>query len=161
MLIAINAYKQVESKGTKMKDDKKIAKHIHKVQYYETDQMQVVHHSNYLRFYEEARTAFMEKIGLGYDMLEKNGIIIPVTAISCQYLGAAVYPHELEIRSKITKYTGVRMTVEYEVYDLVTDKLINQGITQHAFVDKEFKPFAMQRNYPELHKKFLEYTVEE
>lgn len=39
----------------------------HKVQYYETDQMGIVHHSNYIRWFEEARTDYMEKMGMGYD----------------------------------------------------------------------------------------------
>ncbi|NLZ71999.1 MAG: acyl-CoA thioesterase [Clostridiaceae bacterium] len=142
-----------------MNNETKIAKYIHKVQYYETDQMQIVHHSNYFRFYEEARTAFMESVGLNYDVLEKHGIIIPVTSVSSDYIGVGLYPHELEIQSTIVKYTGVRMTVRYKVYDLMTGELINKGESNHAFVNKEFKPFAMQKEFPEYHQRFLDYTV--
>ena len=57
----------------------------HKVQYYETDKMQVVHHSNYIRWMEEARVEFLEKIGASFVSLEEMGIISPVTEVNCRY----------------------------------------------------------------------------
>ncbi len=53
--------------------------------YYETDQMAVIHHSNYIRRFEESRIDFLEQIGLGYDKLEAGGILIPVLGVSCEY----------------------------------------------------------------------------
>ena len=47
--------------------------YLHKVQYYETDQMGFVHHANYLRWFEEARLDFLEQIGLPYPMMEEKG----------------------------------------------------------------------------------------
>ena len=44
--------------------------YTHKVQYYETDQMGIVHHSNYIRWFEEARSDVLEKAGMGYDVME-------------------------------------------------------------------------------------------
>ena len=57
----------------------------HKTQYYETDQMGIVHHSNYIRWFEEARTDFLEKLGMGYDRMEAEVIISPVLSVSCEY----------------------------------------------------------------------------
>ena len=59
----------------------KITPYIHKVQYYETDQMGIVHHSNYIRWFEEARIDLLEQLGIGYDMIEKEGIISPVIGV--------------------------------------------------------------------------------
>ena len=56
-----------------------------KINYYETDKMGVVHHSNYIRFFEEARCQFLEVSGLPYDMLEEKGIMSPVLGFSCKY----------------------------------------------------------------------------
>ena len=139
----------------------KTASYLHKVQYYETDQMQVVHHSNYFRWYEEARTAFMESIDLGYANLEAMGIIIPVTAVESEYIGAAQYPQTIEIKSRIVKFSGVRMTVKYELYNTETQNLINKGTSEHAFVDQDFCPFALQKKYPEVYQTLLDYTVKE
>ena len=44
--------------------------YTHKVNYYETDKMGITHHSNYIRWMEEARIDFLESIGFGYDKLE-------------------------------------------------------------------------------------------
>ena len=55
------------------------------VQYYETDRMQIVHHSNYIRWMEEARIDFLRQIGWDYAKLESIGIISPVTAVNCKY----------------------------------------------------------------------------
>lgn len=46
--------------------------YVHKVQYYETDQMGVVHHSNYIRWFEEARIDYLDKMGMSYDAVEKK-----------------------------------------------------------------------------------------
>ena len=59
--------------------------YIHKVQYYETDKMGITHHSNYIRWMEEARIDFMEQMGWGYDKMENRGIISPVMGIQCDY----------------------------------------------------------------------------
>ena len=58
-------------------------KYIHKVNYYETDKMGIVHHSNYIRWMEEARIDFLDQVGLGYRKLEDNGIISPVIGLEC------------------------------------------------------------------------------
>ena len=57
-----------------------------KVFYYETDQMGIVHHSNYIRWFEEARIDYMEQLGLGYDKMEEQGIISPVLSVEASYL---------------------------------------------------------------------------
>ena len=59
--------------------------YTHQVQYYETDKMQITHHSNYIRFMEEARIDFLNHIGFGYDKMEELGISSPVIGIQCDY----------------------------------------------------------------------------
>ena len=59
--------------------------HEHRAQYYETDQMGIIHHSNYIRWFEEARVTLMEQLGLGYDVTEEKGILSPVLSIECDY----------------------------------------------------------------------------
>ena len=53
----------------------------HTVQYYETDRMGITHHSNYIRWMEEARVDFLRQLGWGYDRLEAEEIISPVTEL--------------------------------------------------------------------------------
>ena len=60
-------------------------KYRHIVQYYETDKMGITHHSNYIRWMEEARIDFLRQIGWDYAKLESLGIISPVIAVDCKY----------------------------------------------------------------------------
>ena len=59
--------------------------YTHKAQYYETDQMGIIHHSNYIRWFEEARVGFLDSIGCPYSYMEEQGIVSPVLEVSCQY----------------------------------------------------------------------------
>ena len=68
-----------------------------KPHYYETDQMGIVHHSNYIRWFEEARVGLLEYLGLAYQDMEKAGIIVPVLAVDCQYKGMLHYGEQVRI----------------------------------------------------------------
>ena len=59
--------------------------YVHVAQYYETDQMKIIHHSNYIRWFEEARVDFLDQIGANYANLEANGIVSPVLTVEAQY----------------------------------------------------------------------------
>ena len=71
--------------------------YLHEVQYYETDGMRIVHHSNYIRWFEEARLAALKKDGMDYDRMEEEGIIIPVLSASCEYKMAVHYGETVKI----------------------------------------------------------------
>ena len=72
-----------------------------RINYYETDGMQVVHHSNYIRFLEEARIYYMDKMGLPYSILESEGIMIPVLGVNCTYKHPAKFDDIIEINVKM------------------------------------------------------------
>ena len=82
-----------------------------KINYYETDKMGVVHHSNYIRFFEEARCQFLEVSGLPYDMLEEKGIMSPVLGFSCQYKQHVTFGDIIEIQfgDKISRFEIVNI----------------------------------------------------
>ena len=71
--------------------------YIHKVQYYETDKMGITHHSNYIRWMEEARVDMLEKIDFGYDKLESEGIISPVVGVECEYKESTRFAENIEM----------------------------------------------------------------
>ena len=87
-----------------------------RINYYETDKMGIVHHSNYIRFFEEARLDMMKKVGLDYFTMEEAGIIIPVLFVDCKYIKALHFDEDIVIQTKLTKYNGIKMEVAYEVY---------------------------------------------
>ena len=116
-----------------------------KINYYETDKMGVVHHSNYIRYLEEARCAWLEQIGMPFDLLEENGITIPVLAVNCEYKYHVTFGDILEITPHIKEYSGVRMTVGYDVKDKKTGKTVLIVETKHCFTNRALKPINLKK----------------
>lgn len=131
----------------------------HKVQYYETDQMQIVHHSNYIRWFEEARTDFLEQAGFGYDRFEKEGIISPVLEVHAKYHTMTRFGETVNIKVTMTKFTGLKFTIEYVISDSVTDEVRVTGRTEHCLLDKENKPIRLKKVNPGLYE-LLDSLVE-
>ena len=108
----------------------------HKVNYYETDKMGITHHSNYIRWMEEARIYFLEKIGFGYDKLEQDGIVSPVIGLNCEYKESTTFNDDILIDVKIKEFKGVRLTIEYKMINEKTEKIVCVGTSTHCFIGK-------------------------
>lgn len=133
---------------------KKIKPYEHKVQYYETDQMGVVHHSNYIRWFEEARTDFMEQMGMGYDEMEDSGIISPVLSVEADYLRMVRFGESVTIDTKVREYNGIKLTVEYEIVDNKTGMVHCHGLTKHCFLNRNGRPVSLKKDFPDFHEMF-------
>jgi acyl-CoA thioester hydrolase len=108
-----------------------------KVRYVETDQMGVVHHSNYAQYYELARTECFEACsGMSYQSMENDGVMLPILEFQSKFLKPALYNQILTIKSIVKKLPTVRLIVDYEVYN-EADELINTGQTTLVFVNKD------------------------
>ncbi len=125
-----------------------------KINYYETDRMGVVHHSNYIRYLEEARCDWLEKLDMPFELLEENGITIPVLGVNCTYKNHVTFADTLLIKVFVTEYTGVRMTVSYNVTDKKTGKTVIEAETKHCFTNRDLKPINLKKHAPEFSKKF-------
>lgn len=121
-----------------------------KAQYYETDQMGIIHHSNYLRWFEEARIDFMEQMGLSYASFEQLGIMIPVLNISCEYKQPVRFNNNVLIHSVINSFNGIKMSITYTITDAENKVTYSTGETEHCFVNSSFKPVSLKRDYPEV-----------
>ena len=130
------------------------------VHYYETDKMQIVHHSNYIKWFEEARLKYMEESGIPYEVLEKKGILIPVMSVSAVYRMAFQYGDIFQIDMKITKFNGLKMNVCYEVFNKKTGVLSTTGETSHCFLDQSMKPIRMKRDFPDIYQTFYEQVLD-
>lgn len=123
--------------------------------YYETDMMGLTHHSNYVRFMEEARVDFLEKIGFPYEKLEGLGIMSPVIGIECRFREPSTFADVLEIDVKIDDFHGARLSVSYEMRNQRGD-IICTARSEHCFTDKSGKPVRLMRACPELGEKLVE-----
>ena len=124
------------------------------INYYETDKMGVVHHSNYIRFLEEARCKWLKELGISMEILEENGYTIPTLEVNCQYKNHVTSGDIIIIKPIVTEYNGVRMTVSYEVTDNNTGKEIIKAWTKHCFTNKRLRPINMKKNNIKIHSIF-------
>ena len=128
--------------------------YVHKVQYYETDKMGIVHHSNYIRWMEEARIDFLEKMGMGYQQMEAAGILSPVLSVEAKYLRMVYFGDTVTIQTMIKEYNGIKLTVAYEILNDKTGMVHCSGVTKHCFINKEGKPLSLKQACPEFHNLF-------
>jgi acyl-CoA thioester hydrolase len=127
-----------------------------KANYYETDQMGVIHHSNYIRWFEEARVEFMEQLGYSYDKAAQIGIDFALVSLSCEYKSMVRFGEAVNITAQITELKNARMTVEYEIADSESGEIRTTGKTLHCFLDRNIKrPVALKKALPELYELFI------
>jgi acyl-CoA thioester hydrolase len=107
-----------------------------RVWYCDTDQMGIVHHSNYIRYYEAARSDFMRSLGLSYADVEQRGIMMPILEVQSKYRRPAYYDEELTITTLLDELPTARINFRYEIRNAKGD-LLNTGTTQLGFMSAE------------------------
>lgn len=106
-----------------------------RVRYAETDKMGIVYHANYLIWFEATRIELLDAAGLPYIGLEKRGFLLPVLDAKISYIKPARFDDRLDITATITRCSGVRMEIAYEVRR--GDELLCTGSTGHAWMSAE------------------------
>ena len=110
------------------------------VRYGETDQMGVVHHSNYLRYFEVARLEWLSALGVSYTSMEKEGLIMPVIDVKVTYKTPALFDDSLTIYIFLSELPRVKIIFFYEIKNQ-KDKIVCTGETTLAFLNaKTRKP---------------------
>lgn len=123
----------------------------HVVQYYETDKMGITHHSNYIRWMEEARVDFLKQIGWGYDKLEEEGIVSPVTAVGGKYRASTTFPDEIEIVVSVSEFKGAVLKLDYVMTNKEGQRVF-EGRSEHCFLNRSGKIIRLKKEYPEFNE---------
>ena len=110
-----------------------------RVRYAETDQMGVAYHANYLVWFEVARTDWLRHTGNSYREMEAAGIQLPVIEAHCEYRQPARYDDDLDIRTRATRLSPVRVRFDYELMREDAEVLAT-GYTVHAALDRAGRP---------------------
>ncbi|MCH5296671.1 MAG: acyl-CoA thioesterase [Ruminococcus sp.] len=122
-------------------------------QYYETDQMMVVHHSNYIRYFEEARNNFMKQIGCDIRTIESNGIVIPNVDAYAKYIKPIRFFDEFTVETKLVRFNGVSFEFEYKL-TLQNGTIAATGHTAHCFAtENNLSPVSIKRKFPDFYEK--------
>ena len=121
------------------------------VRYAETDQMGIVHHSNYPIWFEAGRTDFIKKLGLPYSTIEESGFLLPLVELKCKYKGYAKYEDEVVVKTSIKELTFTRVVFYYEVYKNNLPDFITVGETMHVWTNRQLKPLNINKHAPQLY----------
>ncbi|MBR5865311.1 MAG: acyl-CoA thioesterase [Alistipes sp.] len=107
-----------------------------RVEYHHTDQMGVVHHSNYVKFFEVARTEWLRASGLTYAEMERRGVMMPIVDVAVKYRNPALYDELISVTAFVDEAPKARMVFRYEVRG-EDGREIASGSTTLGFIDKE------------------------
>ena len=129
--------------------------------YYETDQMGIVHHSNYIRWFEEARVHLLQQVGMGYDELEKLGLRSVILGYSCENHKPARFGDVFTVRVRPAEFNGVRVNFLYQVFRQSDEELLATGETRHCFVSSQMMPINLRRKYPSVCAALIQMLPEE
>lgn len=106
------------------------------VRYYETDQMGIVHHSNYIRYFETCRSKMMAENGYPVERCEEEGTLFPIVSIECRYLYPARMGDVLTVSAKVEKKPMAKFTFEQEVRNQ-RGEVCARGTVVVGFLDKK------------------------
>lgn len=134
--------------------------YLHKVQFYETDGMSIVHHGNHILWMEEARSDFLDQLGWGYEKAVEAGIDFAVYSVSCAYKSMTRYGETVAITVKVNKLHLTKLELGYRMVDSVTGQLRAEGTSVHFFYDRaKGRPVSLKKALPEVYT-LLEAFVE-
>lgn len=148
--------------------------HMHplRVHYKETDQMGVVHHANYVSWFEIGRTEMMRHLGIAYRDMEDLGLLLPVLDVNVKYHQPARYDHCVLIYTSLAEFSRVRMKFKYEIrlakdeYCMVQQvadplvrgndrqgELLSSGHTLHMWLNSDWKPARLDQAAPDVYER--------
>ena len=130
-------------------ESKKIYTYYRRAQYHETDQMGIIHHSNYVKWMEEARIGYMDQMGFTYKKVEEMGVISPVVEISVTYKKQVFFDNDIQIRVSIRKYNGISLEFNYEFFNTTRNEICTVAYSRHCFL-KDGKLISVKKELPDL-----------
>ena len=129
--------------------------YLRDAQYHETDQMGIIHHSNYIKWMEEARTAYLASTKTDYKAVEEMGIISPVVSLEVDYKKPVKYEDRVDISVWIHAYNGIVMEFKYRFYNQTTNEICTEAHSRHCFL-KNGKIASLRKAAPEFDRIFTE-----
>lgn len=127
--------------------DRFVAETTFHVRYAETDAMGIVHHSAYVIYLEEGRSAYARQRGYPYSQMEDDGVYLAVTEVNLRYLQSARYEQLITVRTWIDQVRSRGMTFGYEIVDTNSGEHLVTGTTKHLCLDRQGKITRLPANW--------------
>lgn len=127
----------------------------HEVKYYECDRMGITHHSNYIRFMEEARVDWMDQLGFGFEKMEAEGVVSPVVSVECRYRQPSTFKDVIEIVVKVEETTPLKVIFAYTM--TVKGKTVSTATSTHCFLENG-RPISLEKRFPDFYERVLQVS---
>ena len=108
-----------------------------RVKFYDTDLMGVVHHSNYIRWFETARVEFLRNVGIDLNEMMNDGLLFPIVEVQAKYFEPAKFDDELELEILPVAMTKVKWEFEYKIRRAGQEKVLVEGFSRNVFTNAE------------------------
>ena len=134
-----------------------------KVRFVETDMMGVVHHANYLRWFEMGRVAYLRACGITLGELMDAGVVFPITEVKATYKNSCTFDDDFEVQVRMSAFNKAKMEFTYKVIRLRDGAVAVEGHTRNVFTDKEGRIIRLEpRWFDKIQKVYAaEKTAEE
>ena len=118
-----------------------------RVRFVETDLMGVVHHSNYLRWFEMARVEYLRTANVLLPDLIADGILFPITEVQCKYRQSAYFDEMIRVEARLVDFSRAKLCFAYRVVRETDNVLLAEGITQNVFTDEKGRVIRLPQLY--------------
>jgi len=122
-----------------------------RIPYADTDSMGIVHHTNYIKYFEVGRTEYLREAGYPYSRLEAEGICLPVATVYCEYKTPAKFDELLAVNTWVKELKSATIIMAYEIFKKETGELVVKGETKHPITDHKLKPVRLRNINPKLY----------
>lgn len=131
------------------------------VLYAEIDRMGIVHHSNYLLWFEKSRRDYLRKAGISNSTISGLGFFLPLIEMECRFKRPAKYGDDLQVITKISSMSCVKTVFEYEVLEKAKRKLIATGKTVHVWTNQRVEPIDIEKEAPDIYRRLKQFSESE
>lgn len=127
-----------------------------RVAFRDLDGMRAAYHPVYIEWFDLARTKLFRESGIAMEKWEEGGILLPLVVCHCEYKEGAKFDDPLKVTAKIQEVKGKVITLDYEIENTDTGRIITTGYTKQVFCDENGKSFKLEERYPEIYKTLSE-----
>ncbi len=107
------------------------------VRFNEADPLGIVWHGHYIRYFEDGREAFGNKYGIGYLDFYREGLIVPIVNVQCDYKRSLKYGERVIVETKFIPCEAAKLKFTYRLFNTKTSQLVATGSSMQVFLDRE------------------------
>ena len=108
-------------------------KTTYRVKFFDTDTFEIVHLSNYIRWFETGRVEFLRVLGIDLNEMMSDGILFPIIEIGAKFHAPAKFDDELEIETTAEALTKAKMKFNYAIRKVGEEKILTEGTSTNVF----------------------------